>query len=105
MRMPDSEICREYRLAKDRWAQIQILAEQNMAKRLDIINILLDNGEKIRMPTRGRKGERSIEQDDGRYYGSLYKRLDALDGKIYELTEEYMVVATLVKRGKIECQK
>ena len=99
MRMSNSDICREHRLTKDKWEQIQILADQNMAKRLDIINILLDNGEEIRRPTRGRKGEHSIEPDDRKYYSSLYKKLDALDEKISGLTEEYMMVAALVKRG------
>lgn len=43
--MTEGEICRQYRSAKDRASQLQILADLNCVPRLEIIKILMHNGE------------------------------------------------------------
>lgn len=45
--MTEGEICRQYRSAKDRASQLQILADLNCAPRLEIIKILMHNGEQV----------------------------------------------------------
>lgn len=82
--MTGREICMSYRQAKDKKKQMQILAELNNVKRIHIIKILLEHGEKL--------PPKEMEK--------LYERLDVLDGKIYEMEEEYReIVNALNSRG------
>ena len=82
--MTEREICTSYRNAAKQTAQIQILAELNGMSRMQIITILLRNGEKL--------PERTINQ--------LYKRLDDLDAQISEREREYREIVKALNGGK-----
>lgn len=43
--MTPTEICREYRMAKDKKEQIKILADENCTTKEEIIKVLVDCGE------------------------------------------------------------
>ncbi len=61
--MNEHEICTMYREAKNKNQQIQILAELNGTKQLEIIKVLLINGEEL--------PKRAIDK--------LFRRLDTLE--------------------------
>lgn len=82
--MTEREICIMYREAKNQNAQIQILADLSSVNRLEIIKILVRNGEKL--------PSRAINQ--------LYKRLDALDAQISEREKEYREIMQALNGGK-----
>lgn len=97
MHMTDGEICRNYRGAKNRSEQIQILAELNDTGRDKIIRILLQNGEKVRIPLPSRGKPRKQEMTDEEYYAALFNRLDVLDVKIAKLEREYRDIVAVLK--------
>lgn len=82
--MTEREICIMYREAKNQNAQIQILADLSSVNRLEIIKILVRNGEKL--------PSRAINQ--------LYKRLDTLDAQISEREKEYREIMQALNGGK-----
>lgn len=73
-----------YRGAKNQNAQIQILADLSSMSRIEIIKILVRNGEKL--------PSRAINQ--------LYKRLDALEAQISEREKEYREIVQALNGGK-----
>lgn len=79
--MTEREICRSYRNAANRNAQIQILTELTGMKRLDIIMVLARNGEKL--------PKKCIDR--------LLKRLDKLDAQIYERETEYKEIVKAIQ--------
>lgn len=83
--MTEREICTMYREAKNRNAQLQIMAELNNVSRNEIIMILVRNGEKL--------SSRVIEQ--------LFRRLDTLDAQIHEREKEYREIVKVLSGGKI----
>lgn len=83
--MTEREICLIYREAKKQNAQLQILAELNGMSRVEIITILVRNGEKL--------PHRTIKQ--------LYKRLDDLEEQISIREREYReIVQALNSSGR-----
>lgn len=82
--MTEREICIMYRGAKNQNAQIQILADLSSTSRIEIIKILVRNGEKL--------PSRAINQ--------LYKRLDALETQISEREKEYREIVQALNGGK-----
>lgn len=54
MDLDKGEICRNYRCAKNKVEQVQILAELNAIDRGKVIDILTAAGEKVRIPIAGR---------------------------------------------------
>lgn len=82
--MTEREICIMYRGVKNQNAQIQILADLNSMNRIEIIKILVRNGEKL--------PSRAINQ--------LYKRLDALEAQISEREKEYREIVQALNGGK-----
>lgn len=82
--MTEREICIMYREAKNQNAQIQILADLSSMSRIEIIKILVRNGEKL--------PSRAINQ--------LYKRLDALEAQISEREKEYREIVKALNGGK-----
>lgn len=96
--MSDEEICRRYRTAKNRWEMTEILAQLNMMKRIDILEILLENGEDIVKPMK-RKDGKPVKK--GReYYEKLQVRLDHIESTIAKYESEYREIALLIKAGK-----
>lgn len=95
--MTEGEICREYRLAKDKGEQIQILADRNCTSRAEIIGILTRGGERVRimLPSRGKK--RMRELSDKEYYQALFKRLDILDAQIAAREREYREIVAAIR--------
>lgn len=103
MEMEAGEICRRYREAKDRPGQVQILAELNRASRAEIIRILLDGHEDVRVSVGNRAWAQVGKMTHAQYKGALQRRLDALDAKIERLREERkelsMVMESLQGKG------
>lgn len=86
----EGEICRNYRYAKDKVEQVQILAELNAVKRKTVIDILTAAGEKVRIPIAGRTKKTSVqEMTDKQYAKAVIRRLDVLEDKIRPLEMEY----------------
>ena len=81
--MTEREICIMYRGAKNQNAQIQILVDLSSMSRIEIIKILVRNGEKL--------PSRAINQ--------LYKRLDALEAQISEREKEYREIVQALNGG------
>ena len=77
MNMTEGEICRQYRSAKDRASQLQILADLNCVPRLEIIKILMHNGEQVRLPLAAKGKKRTTELTDEEYTAHC------LDGWMY----------------------
>ena len=84
MGVTEREICIMYRGAKNQNAQIQILVDLSSMSRIEIIKILVRNGEKL--------PSRAINQ--------LYKRLDALEAQISEREKEYREIVQALNGGK-----
>lgn len=78
--MTEREICVSYREARKKNMQVQILADLNCASRMEIVKILLKNG------------ERPLPKDVERLYG----RLDALEAQIIEKEREYREIADML---------
>ena len=89
MKIDKGEICRNYRYAKNKAEQVQILAELNAIDRSKVIDILIQGGEKVRIPVLGRKNRAVHEMTDEEYIKALFKRLDTIDEKIRSLEREY----------------
>lgn len=90
MEFDEGEICRNYRYAKDKVEQVQILAELNAVKRKTVIDILTSAGEKVRIPIAGRTKKISVqEMTDKQYAKAVIRRLDVLEDKIRPLEREY----------------
>lgn len=100
MEMTEGEILKMYRQARDKGGQIQILADLNGTKRINIIQILLYQGEEVRvpLPVRGKKRKKELTKKE--YRTALLKRLDELDAKIAALETAYREIAAVVKAGK-----
>ena len=98
MQMTVEEIQRNYRLAKDKKKQIEILADLNLCEQDEIKKII-----GIEIKRRGRKkkesdsisdpdeteNERDKEPDKITILKMLYKRLDLLDKQTREMEYEY----------------
>lgn len=104
MEMTESEICRRYRLSKNRGEQVQILAELNQTSRAEIIGILFRCGEQVRIsiPTRGKP--RNHEMTDEEYCDALFKYMDTLDTKIAKLEGQYREIVAVI-RGMENAQR
>lgn len=87
--MTDGEICREYRLAKDKDKQIGIIADQCGMDSDEIIKVLVDCGEmepprpRRKSPAKQRKADVPEAVAD-----ILHKRIDELDKLIKPLEDE-----------------
>lgn len=95
MNMTEGEICRQYRSAKDRASQLQILADLNCVPRLEIIKILMHNGEQVRLPLAANK-KRTTELTDEEYTAALFRRLDVLDREISKREREYREIVAVI---------
>lgn len=82
--MTEYEICYSYCSAIHKAKQIQILADLNGVKNLEIIKILVRNGEKLPAST----------------INELYKQLDKLEIQIREKEQEYKAIASALKGEK-----
>lgn len=82
--MTEREICIMYREAKNQNTQIQILADLSSMSRIEIIKILVRNGETL--------PSRAVNQ--------LYKRLDTLEAQISEREKEYREIVQALNGGK-----
>ena len=97
MEMADSEIVQMYRHARDKGAQVKILAELNRTSSMKIIEILSNGGEEVRIQLPSRRKKRAGELPDKEYRTALVKRMDELDAKIARLEAEYREAAAAVK--------
>ena len=90
MEFDKGEICRNYRYAKNKVEQVQILAELNAVERKTVIDILTAAGEKVRIPIEGRTKKTSVqEMTDRQYTKAVTRRLEILEDKIRPLEREY----------------
>ena len=98
MKIDKGEICRNYRYAKNKAEQVQILAELNAIDRGKVIDILIQGGERVRIPVPGKKSRFIVnEMTDEQYIKVLSKRLDVLDGKIRPLEREYREIIKVME--------
>lgn len=97
VKVTESEICREYRSAKHKGMQVEILAQLNCLEEGQIVDILLKGGEKVRyFPfPRGKRIRRELS--DGEYCCILTKRLEELEQKLAEMEKEYCLIAEIMK--------
>lgn len=93
--MSDREICLSYRLAKDKFVQIEILAELNLTDKEEIVKILLQNGEQPYLSNK--KMVKEMKRHKTAYMEAFFKRIDELDAKIAKMEKEYMEIVELVK--------
>lgn len=82
--MTESEICGSYRRAKNQTEQVKILTELTCKSRLEIIAILVRNGEEL----------------PKRIIDGLYKRMDALESEIQTREREYREIANALNGKK-----
>ena len=107
MQFTDREIVVMYQEAKRKDRQIHILAELNDCKTEDIKTILVRH--KVLIP--GKKAKEKPENEKvpvrqqallpDEVAAVLYARLDELDGKIKELTQEYKAISRYLKGGSV----
>lgn len=82
--MSEREICSDYRNAKDRNEQIKVMAELNGIDRMEVMRILVKNGERLTC----------------RVSGQLERRLETLNRKIAKLEQEYREITWIINGGK-----
>lgn len=95
--MTESEICREYREAKCKAHQVDILAQLNCMEEAEVVEILLRGGEKVRyFPfPRGKRIRRELSDEE--YCRILTKRLEELEQKLTEMEKEHRLIAKIMK--------
>lgn len=91
--MTDTEICREYRMAKDKDKQIEIIADQCGLRKDEIIKVLVDCGE-MKAPAEKSKGKTKAAKKSEEpvvpaiVLDIIYHRMDELNEKIKPLEDE-----------------
>lgn len=97
--MSVEEICREYRLAKNKKEQIGILADLNCTTKEEIIKVLVDCGEE--KPPRKRKEKQAMPEEVAAILCSRMDELDVqikpLEKQLNLLKEEYKAIAGFLK--------
>ena len=103
--LTDGEICREYRLAKDKDKQIKIIADQCSMERSEIVAVLVDCGEMeppAEKPKKVPKQSKIVVPDA--VAEILFLRMDELDkfikpleDELKPLREEYEQIAGFLK--------
>lgn len=93
MQMSNREICMNYKQAKNKFEQIQILADLNTVDRTNIIKILLFWGEKPYLSSK--KAEKELHNRE--YMNVMFKRLDTLDAEIAKREKEYREIVKILK--------
>ena len=97
MNMTDNEICRNYRAAKDKHAQIKILADMNCTDASKIKRILVDCGEIVQEPQKTNRGKKNEQAPDVQVdkivvpdavFEALTAELEALDMQIKMLSDQ-----------------
>ena len=101
--MTDNEICREYREAKNKKAQIQILADQMLCTRGEIIKILAENGEDVsQINTKAQVRRKKEEPVPESVLVALCNRLDEIDNTVMQLTGEKRLIEERIKEKEQE---
>ena len=101
--MTDNEICREYREAKNKKAQIQILADQMLCTRGEIIKILAENGENVsQINTKAQVRRKKEEPVPESVLVALCNRLDEIDNTVMQLTGEKRLIEERIKEKEQE---
>ena len=110
--MTENAICRSYRGARNPVTQMQVLADLNGMDKMDIMEILVRNGESLpettvnylhkRMDTLKKKIAKKEEEyranvGDDNY--NRYKRLDRLDREIARHEREYREIENVLNLG------
>lgn len=102
--MTASEICREYRLAKDKDKQIGIIADQCGISRDEIIKVLVDCGE-MKTPKEKKKAADKQLSMPKRVGDILCQQMEELDAQISQLEKqleplqkEYAEIADFLKQ-------
>lgn len=91
--MTDSEICREYRMAKDKDKQIEIIADQCGLTKEEVVKVLVDCGE-MEVPEEKSKAKAKAAKKNEEpvvpavVLDIIYHRIDELDARIKPLEDE-----------------
>ena len=94
MIMTEAEICKEYRESKKQNMQIGILAELNLCKKAEIIQILEKNGITVPKPAMKKKAELPQEIRE-----VLERDLETIEAQIKELEAKYKAIAAFLCEG------
>ena len=94
MIMTEAEICKEYRESKKQNMQIGILAELNLCKKAEIIEILEKNGIAVPKPAMKKKAELPQEIRE-----VLERDLETIEAQIKELEAKYKAIAAFLCEG------
>ena len=92
--MTPTEICREYRMAKDKKEQIKILADENCTTKEEIIKVLVDCGEMDGLPIASPKPKTEKKSEVKPFVvpdavkEALCNRIDELDKMIKPLEDQ-----------------
>lgn len=120
MYMTPEEICKEYKMAKNKKAQVVILADQNCCEKEDIINLLADNGieppilaaKKPQQKPKEEKAKNTTPREEkpqaaakAKQEGipdvvaeALITRLEEIDAQIVKLEKEYREIAAFLSK-------
>lgn len=97
MEMTNKDICRSYQKSENKADQIQILSDLNEVSRKNIIEILLDSGETVRILVCGKQWSQIKEMTDKKYVTLLKRQIYKLDEKIKEMEEFKKEIFTVLE--------
>ena len=92
MIMKESEICREFREAKNPKAQVDILADLNVCSKNEILKVLLVNGQDI-TPA----GPRKPGGENDKILQLIFNTLDEIEEEIKRQEKRYLMVVESMK--------
>ena len=92
MIMKESEICREFREAKNPKAQVDILADLNVCSKNEILKVLLTNGQDV-TPA----GPRKPGGENDKILQLIFNTLDEIEEEIKRQEKRYLMVVESMK--------
>lgn len=112
--MTKQEICKEYREAKNKSQQIEILADLNLCTKEDIVKLLKDEGEEVavRKPRKQRQQKKVVAPVINTsipdfVLDALYEKLERIDREIKEKEKDYKRIVVFIQSngGKVGEEK
>lgn len=101
--MTNSEICKEFREAKNQKLQIGILADRNLRSKDEIIKILIKSGEDLScMKPKEKKQQEEIKSKEAKtlpdlVLEALYEKMEQIDKQITEKENEYRQIVAFIQ--------
>ena len=102
--MTSTEICKEFREAKNQKLQIRILADQNLCSKDEIIKTLMESGEDLSCmkPKKKQQENEEIKVKEPKslpdlVLEALYEKMEQIDKQIMEKENEYRQIVTFIQ--------